>query len=63
MSEEWIRTFNAANAVGMQKLDEIAEDQKYSTYDLKKYYTNNINYLLDEEKRKGMKRFLEFLNV
>jgi chorismate dehydratase len=63
MSEEWIKTFNAANAAGMQKLDEIAEEQKYSNYDLKKYYTNNINYVLDEEKRKGMKRFLEFLSV
>ncbi len=63
MSEEWIKTFNAANAAGMQKLDEIAEEQKFSSYDLKKYYTNNINYLLDEEKRKGMNRFLEFLNV
>ncbi len=63
MSEEWINAFNAANAVGMQKLDEIAEEQKYSTYDLKKYYTNNINYVLDEEKRKGMEKFLEFLSV
>ena len=63
MSEEWIKTFNAANAVGMKKLDKIAEEQKFSSYDLKKYYTNNINYVLGEEKRKGMKKFLEFLSV
>lgn len=63
MSEEWIQKFNEANAAGMQRLDEIAEEQKFSSYDLKKYYTNNINYVLDDEKRKGMNRFLEFLNV
>jgi chorismate dehydratase len=63
MSEEWIRDFNAANAAGMKRLDEIAEEQKFSSYDLKKYYTNNINYLLTDEKRKGISRFLEFLNV
>lgn len=63
MSKEWMDVFNAANAKGMQRLDEIAEEQKFSPYDLKKYYTNNINYLLDDEKRKGMQRFLEFLSV
>ena len=63
MSDEWIKQFNAANAEGFKYLDEIAEQQKYPVYDLKKYYTNNISYLLDDEKRKGMKRFLEFLNM
>ncbi len=63
MSEEWVQTFNAANAVGMGMLDEIAEQQKFSSFDLKKYYHNHISYLLDDEKRKGMERFLEFMNV
>lgn len=63
MSEEWIKRFNAANAEGFAFLDEIAEQQKYPVYDLKKYYTNNISYLLDDEKRRGMSRFLEFLHV
>lgn len=63
MSEEWIQRFNAANAEGFKHIDEIAEQQKYPVYDLKKYYTVNINYIIDDEKKKGLKKFLEFLSV
>lgn len=63
MSEEWISRFNAANAKGFLHIDEIAEAQKYPVYDLKKYYTHNISYLLSDEKRKGMAKFLSFLNA
>jgi chorismate dehydratase len=63
MSEEWINKFNAANAIGLTKLDEIAEQQKYPVYDLRKYYSHHISYLLTDEKRKGIERFLEFMNV
>lgn len=63
MSKEWIEQFNAANAVGFSFIDEIAEAQKYPVYDLKKYYTHNISYKLDDDKRKGMQRFLDFLTA
>jgi chorismate dehydratase len=63
MSEEWINKFNAANAIGLTKLDEIAEQQKYPLYDLRKYYSHHISYLLTDEKRKGIERFLELMNV
>jgi chorismate dehydratase len=63
MCQEWIDRFNAANAVGFTMIDEIAEQQKYPVYDLRKYYTHNISYLLDDEKRKGMEKFLDFLNA
>lgn len=63
MSEEWIETFNAANAVGLQHLDQIAEEQKFSSFDLKKYYTSHISYQLDDLKRKGLEKFLEMLSL
>ena len=63
MYQEWIDRFNAANAFGFTMIDEIAEQQKYPVYDLRKYYTHNISYLLDDEKRKGMEKFLDFLNA
>lgn len=63
MSKEWIEQFNAANAAGFAFIDEIAEAQKYPVYDLKKYYTHNISYKLDDDKRKGMQRFLDFLTA
>ena len=63
MNKEWIDRFNAANAAGFSHIDEIAEAQKYPVYDLRKYYTHNISYLLNDEKRKGMNKFLQFLNA
>ncbi len=63
MSNEWIQAFNAANAVGLQKLTEIAEAQKYPAFDLQKYYHHHIAYELTEERMKGMRRFLEMLRL
>jgi chorismate dehydratase len=63
MSREWIETFNAANAIGLQKLDEIAETQKFSPFDLRKYYYNHICYQLNDERLKGMKKFLEMMGA
>jgi chorismate dehydratase len=63
MSREWIENFNAANALGLQHFDEVAEAQKFSAFDLKKYYRNHIRYVLDNEKKKGMNRFLEMLSL
>jgi chorismate dehydratase len=60
-TEEWIQQFNMANATGLYQLNAIAEQQKYPVFDLKKYYHHHICYILNDERRKGMKRFLEML--
>ncbi len=59
--EEFIRLFDEANGLGLQHIDEIAEAQHYSLYNLKKYYGSQISYRLDEEKRKGMNLFLQYI--
>lgn len=51
--------FDAANAIGLQHLDEIIGANPFPYYDLKTYYTDNIKFYLDENKKKGLKRFLE----
>lgn len=61
MSDAWQRTFDAAQAVGMSKLKEIAESQKYAPFDLYKYYSQYLQFELNDRMRSGMKRFLEFL--
>ncbi len=53
--------FNRANAYGVSHIDEVVAENPYPVYDLKKYYTQNISYLLDEAKRKGMELFLSKL--
>jgi chorismate dehydratase len=57
----FIDDFNKANALGLSHLDEIVAANPFDIYDLKKYYTIHINYLLDEKKREGMNKFLDYL--
>lgn len=61
IDEDFIRLFNAANAVGLSQLDAVIAEHPYPHYDLRTYYTRNISYHLDELKRKGLNLFLQKL--
>jgi chorismate dehydratase len=61
LPESFIRKFNEANAIGLTHIDEIVLTQNFDLFDLKKYYTLHLSYLLDERKRKGMELFLNIL--
>ena len=61
LPESFIRKFNEANAVGLTHIDEIVAAQNFDLFDLKKYYTLHLSYVLDERKRKGMELFLQHL--
>ena len=54
----FIEMFNAANALGLQHIDEIVQQTRFDLFDLKKYYTLHLSYHLDEQKLKGMRKFL-----
>jgi len=58
LPEDFIRQFNEANAYGLDHLQEVIGENPYPYYDLHTYYTQNIQYGLDEEKHKGLERFL-----
>ncbi|RYD57972.1 MAG: hypothetical protein EOP56_06790 [Sphingobacteriales bacterium] len=58
---DFVQSFNKANALGLQHIDEIVEANPFPYYDLKKYYTEDIHYHLDEEKKKGLNKFLELI--
>jgi len=58
---EFIDAFNKANEWGLTQLDKVVAENPLSQYDLMYYYTKNISYRLDEEKRKGMQLFLEYI--
>lgn len=62
LPDGFIQQFNDANATGLKNMDAVIEENKISVYDLKKYFTENISYTLDEEKLKGMDKFLEMLS-
>lgn len=59
LDADFIEHFNNANAMGLDHLDEVIAGIGKSSYDLRTYYTQNISYVLDGAKRKGMELFLE----
>ncbi|MBI5858606.1 MAG: menaquinone biosynthesis protein [Sphingobacteriales bacterium] len=59
LSPDFIAEFDAANAMGLEHIDEIIEQTPFELYDLKKYYSLHLSYKLDDAKRKGMQHFLE----
>jgi len=61
IEQEFMNAFNKANAYGIENIDKVVEDINYPFYNLQYYYTNNISYFLDEEKKKGLELFLQFL--
>ncbi|MDI9319438.1 MAG: menaquinone biosynthesis protein [Phycisphaerales bacterium] len=56
---EFMTAFNAANALGLEHLDEIAKANHIPYYSLKTYYHDNICYHLGEAEKKGLALFLE----
>lgn len=63
LPEDFVRIFNAANAEGLGHIDEIVAATPFTLFDLKKYYTLHLSYLLDERKRAGLERFLSTLKL
>jgi chorismate dehydratase len=58
LPECFCKLFNEANAVGLKELDKIVAENPYSVYDLNTYFGENISYCLNDEKRKGLEKFL-----
>lgn len=61
LPEAFIKSFNEANKKGLQNINAVVAENISPFYDLKTYYTKNISYVLNEEKRKGLNKFLSFL--
>lgn len=61
LPDNFVQRFNEANEAGFSRLDEIVDSNPFPLYDLRKYYTLNLSYRLDERKRKGLSLFLSYL--
>ncbi len=61
LPEDFIARFNKANATGLDHLEEVIAANPFPEYSLHTYYTKNIKYVLDEQKKAGLKRFLELI--
>ncbi|MBO9660683.1 MAG: hypothetical protein J7527_17810, partial [Chitinophagaceae bacterium] len=62
LPEDFMRDFDAANALGLKHIDEIVKANPYDVYDLKKYYTVHLSYDLTPAKRMGLERFLNVIS-
>lgn len=63
LPKDFIDVFNQANGVGLENIDLIVSNTSFLDYDLKKYYTEHIQYLLDDEKKKGLEKFLSLIQT
>lgn len=63
LPKDFIQRFDDANAAGLERIDEIAEQNNFELYDLKKYYKLHLSYRLDDRKRQGLERFLSLLKT
>ncbi|MCW3088861.1 MAG: menaquinone biosynthesis protein [Sediminibacterium sp.] len=61
LDEDFIDAFNRANGYGVAHINEVVAEHTYPVYDLAKYYTENISYVLDDAKKQGLALFLEKL--
>lgn len=61
LPQDFIDAFNNANKIGLEHIDEIVVANPFPYFDLKEYYTKHIHYYLDEEKKKGLNKFLELI--
>lgn len=62
LPERFVEAFNKANAYGVAHVDVVARQYPFPKYDLLKYYTENIHYTLDKEKREGLQLFFEMIS-
>ena len=59
----WVERFDQANAFGIQNIGRIVEELSDGSIDYGEYFTQNLSYVFDENKNKGLKLFLEMLAV
>ena len=58
LPDDFIRGFNAANAYGLQRLDEVIAANPTNITDLNIYYRKKIDYNLDKAKKESLNLFL-----
>jgi chorismate dehydratase len=58
MEEQFIEKFNMANELGISNLTDVVDDNPFSIYSLKFYYTQIIKFRMNDSRRAGMYEFL-----
>ena len=59
----FISEFDEANRQGILHIDEVVKENPYAIFDLREYFTRHLDYRLDELKRRGLDKFLNYLTA
>lgn len=60
LPQQFISGFNAACQYGLSHLEQVISENPYPVYDLYTYYTENIQYKLNDKMLQGLKLFLNW---
>lgn len=58
LDDSFIQAFDIANSIGLQCIDEISNSVSGIHFDMRKYYTVHLSYVLDDKKKKSVDFFL-----
>jgi chorismate dehydratase len=61
LAPSFMGKFNAAMKIGLDRIEEVIDENPYAVFDLREYFTRHLDYRLDGEKRRGLDRFLWYL--
>ena len=59
----FIAEFDEANRQGILHIDDVVAENSYPFFNLHDYFTKYLDYRLDEGKRQGLQKFLEYILV
>ena len=59
----FIKEFDEANRIGLEQIDKVIDENPYTVFDLHTYFTRCLHYTLDDSMRKGLSKFLQYLDI
>lgn len=62
LPDEFIEQFDKANAMGLERMDEIIRQEDSHLYDMRKYYNLHLSYILDQKKLQSLELFLSIIS-
>ncbi len=62
LPQSFIDEFDTCMQIGLDNIDNVVAENKIDYYDLKKYFTENISYQFDDEKKEALALFLKYLS-
>ena len=61
LDDDFIKSFNYVNEYGLEKVENVAEENETEIFSIKDYYTRYISFTMSEEKKKALSFFINKL--